>query len=673
MNRNLYPLIALCNVLSLFLLESNATSVSKAFQTSGTSFVIKPANNAVDVSAPALKITTSAIEGATRYTIELNTSQDFTGTSLVRNSAADHQRTLTFTGLDYDTRYYARAKTNVSEYGKTTSFMTREEVFPQMIDPISGEQDVNPGVLKLEISPVPDASTYTVQLSQKGDFTGPILSLTSSIGSQTTFVFQGLRHGVTYFVRAKSDISTKFGPIQKFRTRERITHKRLWGLTSAGGAHEGGTIFSFSVDSATFTKHHDYLESGEYPYSYLEGSLIPAPDGGFYGNSECGRNGTCSNGEIFYVSPQGEFKLLSKPYFHEGSIMLASNNMLYAVDDWINYFQGGIIRMPATETEFDLSHVLFRVKSKQQGQNPKSQLVELPDGYLYGLMPFGGNHDAGVVYKIKLDGRGFQVIHHFNDNTGENPLGGLTIGTDGYLYGTTSAGGAYHAGTLFKISSSSVYAKLYDFNGSMGSSPQGNIIERNGRVYGMTSAGGDFNKGTIFKLNTDGTAFKKLFSFNGVNGEAPVTTPTLVDNVIYGTTTSGGANGNGVLFNIRLDGSGFQKLHDFSLEDGANPTGALLLAEDFFVGQPADDAMSLNVSSVGLFPNPFVDDFTAEIKTTTSEPIKLLVTDIHGQILTEKSEMTNVEIPLGKDLQKGVYVLKIVRGKEVTSHRIVKK
>jgi hypothetical protein len=50
------------------------------------SFVSSPANGATNVATDNLKVTANVVYGATSYTIELNTSPDFTGTSFVKTS-----------------------------------------------------------------------------------------------------------------------------------------------------------------------------------------------------------------------------------------------------------------------------------------------------------------------------------------------------------------------------------------------------------------------------------------------------------------------------------------------------------------------------------------------------------------------------------------------------------
>jgi uncharacterized repeat protein (TIGR03803 family) len=683
MNKNLYPRIALFSALVILLSDSfAATANTLVAETPATSFISKPANNATEVGAPVLKITANVVTGETRYTIQISTLSDFSSGIIEKTSSKDNERTMIFTGLQYATTYYARAKTTNTPYGRVSQFSTKAEVFPFAIEPSNGSDEANPVILKVRVSPITDATSYTLEINSKNDFTGTSRIAQSSIKGQTEFIFKDLKYGATYFARVKSDVNTTFGATTRFITRKQIAQKRLWGMTTSAGAYDGGTIFSLSVDSATFTKHHDYIESGEYPNAYLDGSLIHAADGGFYGNSECTRNGTCGNGEIFHVSPLGEFSYVSKPYIHEGSVMLASNNNFYVVDDWINYFQGGIIRMPVTESEFELSHVLFRIRSRSQGQNIRASLIELPDGYLYGVAPYGGSNNHGVIYKIKLDGTDFQVIYNFNQPvTGAFPQSQLLAGSDGYLYGTTYAGGQFNQGTLYKIlPDGNNFTKLIDFSASTGSQPHGAVVEKNKRLYGTAPAGGANNHGVVYSINLDGTGFKTLFSFNGVNGDSPLTTPTIVENYIYGMTTWGGLNGNGVIFKMKLDGTSFEKLHDFTSDQGANPTGALLLSEDFFPA--ATPAFAENTSerintgatySVGVFPNPFVNSFTAEISSSDGRPARVLVTDLHGQVISEFNTEPNATLSMGDDLRKGIYILKVIKGKEVTSHRIVKK
>src|SRR5690349_14959467 len=86
--KHFFLTVLLCSAVSALL---NAKSPFETF-----SFVSKPASNSTNNEAVELKVTANVVTGATRYTIELNTNADFSGTSIVRTSTIDNQRTLVF-------------------------------------------------------------------------------------------------------------------------------------------------------------------------------------------------------------------------------------------------------------------------------------------------------------------------------------------------------------------------------------------------------------------------------------------------------------------------------------------------------------------------------------------------------------------------------------------------
>ncbi|MGD0362423.1 MAG: choice-of-anchor tandem repeat GloVer-containing protein [Bryobacteraceae bacterium] len=67
------------------------------------------------------------------------------------------------------------------------------------------------------------------------------------------------------------------------------------------------------------------------------------------------------------------------------------------------------------------------------------------------------------------------VLDSFQGSNGADPVAGVTIDQDGALYGTTSSGGAWDLGTVFKIAppdsagGSWTETILYSFKGSDGS------------------------------------------------------------------------------------------------------------------------------------------------------------------------------------------------------------
>jgi uncharacterized repeat protein (TIGR03803 family) len=686
MNRLFYPNILVCGLLCFFIIPAlaNANGLAAPFQTPATSFISKPLNNSVANAAPYLKVTANVVTDAKRYTIELNTAPDFTGQSFIRTSTNDYERTLLFTGLAYSTTYYGRVKTDISPlYGKVTKFQTRGEMFPVVVSPSNGVDEQNPQVLKIQVAAIPDAKRYWVELNTNADFSGSSVLLNAVEDYQREFIVRGVRYATTYYTRARTDINTAFGPTTKFTTRAVISQKRLWGLTASGGAHEFGTVFSFSIDSAKFLKHHDYIENSEYPVAYAHGTLVPAPDGGFYGNSECANSGTCGNGEVFYISPSGEYQYRSGPGIHAGNLMLASNNHLYVLHDWVNTFRGGIIRQHADSVGFDMSSIIYKFSARANGLNPKAALLEHSNGYLYGMAPYGGNTGHGVIYRIRHNGSGFQVMYHFTlSESGGYPQGGLVIGADGYLYGTTQDGGSFNYGTIFKILPDGTnFTKIHDFTGSSGKYPQCTLAHNNGVLFGTTRLGGNSDLGVVFKLNINGTGYQKLYNFSGLTGGEPLAAPTIDPaGFLYGMTSRGGSSDLGVIYKLGTNGSSYSKLFDFTHESGGTPDGSLVLVEDLFptsggtlVAQAFENVKQQTSYTVGVFPNPSNSAFTADIQSEDDSPVQVVISDMHGQILARKEGRTNAAVQLGDNLERGIYVLKVIKNGEVSQHRIVKR
>jgi uncharacterized repeat protein (TIGR03803 family) len=632
-------------------------------------FVSKPSNGSLGNDAVELKVTANQVEGATRYTIELNTAPDFSDSTLTSVSIKDNQRTLTFTNLKYSTKYYARVKTDLSDvYGKVTSFTTRAEQFTFVSEPSGNTIDQDYAVVKIEVAPVPQAKRYDVELSASADFSSELITHRSLTDFQRTFVFKNLKPQTTYYARAKSNVSTNYGQTKQFITRGASSKQRIWGVTTSGGTNGAGTVFSFSLDSLTFTKHHDNVST-----EYLHGGLTPGPGGNFFGMGI--QYSTGDAGEVYKIDANGNYTVLyNNGGIHFGSQMLASDNNLYLVDDWLNLFRGGIRRLDTEGNSQDLlSSIIHKFRSDTDGKNPIGALLEAGD-YLYGMAPSGGLNKKGVIYRKAFSGGAFDVIHHFNGVDGASPQGSLIQGTDGYLYGLTFAGGASNQGTIFKIKpDGSAFVKLADFNRTNGSYPFGDLLQVGDSFYGMTSEGGSSDNGIIFKISSSGS-LSRLFDFSGANGAIPLGNLT-ADNkgVLYGMTANGGANDLGVIFKINTNGSGYTKLYDFST-GGGNPDGSVVIIDDTFGA--GNKNMLAKTSSEGrknvyAFPNPFMNTITVEAPSSNGGNFSVTLTDLSGRIVHQ--QQGNGVIQFGSDLEQGTYIMKVVQGARVTQQRIVKR
>lgn len=365
----------------------------------------------------------------------------------------------------------------------------------------------------------------------------------------------------------------------------------LWGTTFRGGVNDLGTVFKVTRGGSLASLHSFTGEDGDEPAA----GLILATDGNFYGTAS-DNNFFIYVGTVFQLKPDGTF------------------------------------------TSF----------SNTPGAAPLAPLIEGCCGIFYGTASRGGaNVYYGTVFSVNSAGA-FTDLHDFDATDGGTPVGGLTLGGDGNLYGTTqyygnSGGfqgcGGFACGVVFKITTSGTLTVIANFEYPGGQHPIGTmLIDPNGYLFGTTVQGGNSTNckssngghgcGTIFRVAPDGT-LKVVHSFDLTDGSSP--TGSLVwgtDGNFYGTTISGGANGYGTIFRFTRDGGVLTTLYNFDSIDGSAP-GPLMQATDgnFYgvtaSGGPSGDGTIFMVS-VGL--GPFVRSLP--VAGRVGKPVTILGTDL---------------------------------------------
>jgi len=223
------------------------------------------------------------------------------------------------------------------------------------------------------------------------------------------------------------------------------------------------------------------------------------------------------------------------------------------------------------------------------GAQPNGELIEDAAGNFYGTTIQGGTDNLGTVFKLDPSGI-VTILYNFTDGSdGGEPEGGLFRDTDGALYGTTSIGGTYALGTVFKLDTSSVLTTLYSFRGGTdGARPAFRMVSVNGELYGTTLNGGDSNCaanlgcGTIFKI-TKGGEKAILHRFNPhVEGSYPQALIRDSAGNLYGAANSEGDIANDCIYTcgtvFKLDTAGvFTVLLLFpGYGKGAYPVGRLI-------------------------------------------------------------------------------------------------
>ena len=214
---------------------------------------------------------------------------------------------------------------------------------------------------------------------------------------------------------------------------------------------------------------------------------------------------------------------------------------------------------------------LFSFEDIKNGYDPRPNLVFFTNGFLYGTTSAGGSNDTGTVFKLAPDGTLTELVV-FNSTNGE-PYGGLILGRDGVFYGTTF-------GTVYRVTPEGDYKVLVTFTGTNGQEAFGPLIQANdGNFYGTTEFGGAHDAGTVFKMLPDGT-LTTIVSFNITNGFAPMGgLVQATDGNFYGTTSHGGDLDGGIVFRLTAAGE-LTTLVSFNYTNGYNPSAGLIQAAD---------------------------------------------------------------------------------------------
>ena len=297
---------------------------------------------------------------------------------------------------------------------------------------------------------------------------------------------------------------------------------RLYGISEWGGAMGEGSIYSYNPadDSVHVLADFDYNSGSPI------GGLVQTSAGVLYGNTMYGGNNYL--GVLYKYNPSNaSFSIFHHMTSTEGGhiesgITMHSDGMLYCVanSDGANN-HGAIIKInPANDAvsshfDFDTIHG-FDVYGKLYSYN----------GKLYGLAEKGGSNLLGTLFEYNPVTDTIVVLFNFTSAksiTGNYPAGGVTF-VNGKLYGTAQGGGTNNHGVVFSYDlANSIYYTVKDLDSlADGKSPSGTLtLGSDGWLYGTCNEGGAFNRGTFFKYHPITGSFVKLVDFNYLNGNAP--------------------------------------------------------------------------------------------------------------------------------------------------------
>lgn len=351
----------------------------------------------------------------------------------------------------------------------------------------------------------------------------------------------------------------------------------FYGTTFGGGLYDGGTLFAFKPGCDTLKILHSFGLKGGSPQGDLtvyKKKLYGITNYSGLGISEFfeydpTKNSYTSFGKVTPSEDNRDYSEGLTPY--KGKLYGMAHNGYPYQNDVLYCFN------PATRK----LNVLARFASASTGVNPRGRLQVVGEK-LYGACVYGGRNGDGTLFSFNPLTNKIQIVYNFSAQSGGQPL--TVIARGNTLYGTSFNYGKSNRGGIFEYNLQDRKIKnSYWFSTSLdGFGAYGLARSSDGYVYGTTMAGGLLDKGVIFRLHPDTQKYEKIIDFDGSSGYNPMAPPIQAPNgKYYGVACNGGSYSGGTLYEYDPLGKTITAKVNFNSEQtGIIPVGPLAATPD---------------------------------------------------------------------------------------------
>lgn len=407
------------------------------------------------------------------------------------------------------------------------------------------------------------------------------------------------------------------------------TAGNMFGTAGGGGLYDNGIVWELTAASG----YTDYIDLHDFGGTVINADGVSGPDGKYpdapitfdsagnmYGTAWGGGPGSGYSpgpGMVWELTASSGYTVY-KDLHDFGETVILTNGQ-----------PGTDGALPVSSVTIDSSGDLFGTANSgglfKHGAG-QGMLWEITSGGTYIDL-----HDFGGPITLSNGGSGFD---------GTYPSSGVTLDSNGDLYGTTPQGGQEggFGGIVWELTKSGVYKDLHDFDvgtitdsdglpGPDGYNPAAGVtLDGSGNLYGTTEFWGDFTQptgGIIWKLTPSGV-YSDLHDFGGTltvpggtapDGGCPIAGVTFDSSGdLFGTTFQGGNTstahvyGLGVIWELTSTGS-YQILHDFGAT--ATTPGGQTVPDG--LSPEAGVTVGSNGTLYGLGDSPYANNTNAPV------------------------------------------------------------